>query len=54
MYEDGLHAQGAGYSTGVLAARAAKTGQHVLGRIVTFGLRRCRELGELGVIGLDV
>lgn len=40
VYEDGLHAEGSGYSAGVLAARAAKTGQHVLRGIVTFGLRR--------------
>lgn len=46
MYEDGLHAQGAGYRTGVLAPCAPKTGQHVLRGIVTLSLRRCREVGD--------
>lgn len=45
MYEDGLHAEGAGYGAGVLAARAPKTGQHVLRGIVTLGLGRSREVG---------
>lgn len=46
VYEDVLHAQGTGYSTGVLATCAAKTGQHVLRGIVTLSLRRCREVGD--------
>lgn len=46
MYEDGLHAEGAGYSTGVLAARTAKTRQHVLRGIVTLSLRTSREVGD--------
>lgn len=44
VYEDGLHAEGTGYSAGVLATCAAKTGQNVLRGIVTFSLRRCREV----------
>lgn len=47
VYEDGLHAQGAGYSTGMLAARTAKTGQHVLRGIVTLSLRRRGDLTSL-------
>lgn len=46
MYEDGFHAEGTGYGTGVLATRTAKTRQHVLRGIVTLSLRRSREVGD--------
>lgn len=39
VYKDGHHAQGSGYSTGVLATCATKTGQHMLRGIVTLSLK---------------
>lgn len=42
--EDGLHAEGSGYSAGVLATCAAKTGEHVLRGVVTLSLKGCREV----------
>lgn len=39
VYKDSHHAQGSGYSTGVLATCATKTGQHMLRGIVTLSLK---------------
>lgn len=41
MYKDGLHSQGSGNSTGVLAACTPETCQHVLRGIVTLSLSGC-------------
>lgn len=39
VYKDGHHAQGSGYSTGVLATCTTKTGQHMLRGIMTLSLK---------------